>query len=251
MQDRRSACSGVRQVKCARHELFFDVSSHVADDIIIIIYIIINPLSAAARTVFDRVRSSESWTRMNPARCWSEGALMMLQAGHTSLKGSRAVIMRVDNHLDHDVVLLDSYLEAGKFLHLSPVLLQQSSSFVVAANVKSLMNSGGMNCSGCITYSITPRLSLAVIFRNGIVSSCVHGLLLPYIVNFIFVYVVGIDRCFCRFLCKFYFFARLILWVIVVVFLTSQFMQFRCLSWPFRSHGVSQKFLQHGEFCVR
>ncbi len=26
-----------------------------------------------------------------------------------------------------------------------------------------------------VVYSITPALSLAVIFRNGIVSSCVHG----------------------------------------------------------------------------
>ena len=72
-------------------------------------------------------------------------------SGHTSLKGSRAVVMRVDNKLGMDVVsalvynrliyaheydlfhstaffkvLLDSYLEAGNFLHLPPVVLQHS-----------------------------------------------------------------------------------------------------------------------------
>lgn len=206
MQHRHGACIGGRRVKCAEHGARFALS------------LIINPSSAAERTVFDRVRASESWTRMNPPRCWSEGALMMLQAGHTSLKGSRAVIMRVDNHLDHDVILLDSYLEAGKFLHISPVLLQQSSSFVVAANVKSLMNSGGMNCSGCITYSINPRLSLAVIFRNGMVSSCVHGLSLYFIILlYLVIYVIVIDHFFFHVLCKFYFLARLTLLAIMVV----------------------------------
>jgi hypothetical protein len=87
--------------------------------------------------------------------------------GHTSLKGSRAVIMRIANNLEHDVVswqilmtccensnavsvgiaetlskcpcecdtcalkvLLDSYIEAGKFLHVCPVLMQQSSGYM-------------------------------------------------------------------------------------------------------------------------
>lgn len=112
--------------------------------------------SAAATSrdssVFGMVCASSSWVQGVPARCWSESAHMLLKAGHTSLKGSRAVVIRIDNKLGYDVVLLDSFLEAGKFLHLPPVLLQHSSGFVVVANVKSLVAAGGLGCSGCITY---------------------------------------------------------------------------------------------------
>lgn len=103
-------------------------------------------------SVFSTICASASWAQGERARCWSESAYMLLKAGHTSLTGSRAVTMRIDNKLGYDIVLLDSYLEAGQFLHLPPLLLQQSSGFVVVANVKSLIASGGLGCSGCITY---------------------------------------------------------------------------------------------------
>jgi hypothetical protein len=100
----------------------------------------LTPIIAGVCSVFDQIRLSDAWSRTNPLRCWSQATMLMLQAGnftvsidvhafgvippficfkpmtcasilrlsvcpgHTSLKGSRAVIMRIANNLEHDVV---------------------------------------------------------------------------------------------------------------------------------------------------